>query len=390
MRNPITGKQIWKRITLEHVCKTIYRYPTFYGFEQRSSGVPVVRGEHLCDGRVSTNWSSYWYVTPEESALFPKTVLEAGDIVMSVRGSVGTFALVGPEHHRAQISPNLIRIQPNPLVVEPGFLFFALGLQIERFVATAKQAQALPSLSAGEIKEIEFDLPPIGEQRMIAEILRSWDYALDTLTRAIKGKQRLLQALFTHLLRDLSPELVQLGTVSTIVGGQHVLAPAVNEEGHGVPYLTGPSDFTETGIRSTKFTVAGRSFCKEGDMLLTVKGSGVGSYAVAERDYAISRQLMAIRAQHGYDQDFLTFAVASTVDSLAIQAKGTIPGLTRADLQALLIPKPPIAVQRDMAKVRQTSMEELSLLRRMRTALEQQKRGLMQELLTGALRVQPE
>lgn len=127
------------------------------------------------------------------------------------------------------------------------------------------------------------------------------------------------------------------GDIAQIISGQHVMAQDVNDVGEGTPYLTGPSDFTELGIQSSKFTTAGRAFCKAGDLLITVKGSGVGSHVVADRDYAISRQLMAIRAQE-VDREFLAYAISLGAKSLAEQAKGTIPGLTRDDIAAIEIP----------------------------------------------------
>ena len=79
---------------LGNICALIYRYPGFYGFEQREAGVPVIRGEHLRAGRVSTDWSNFYFVDPEFSQQFPKTILGLGDVVMSVRGTVGTAAVV--------------------------------------------------------------------------------------------------------------------------------------------------------------------------------------------------------------------------------------------------------------------------------------------------------
>ena len=102
-------------VALESLTKLIYRYPSFYGMEKFDRGVPVIRGEHLGqDGRISTDWRDYWFVAPEYSAKHPKTILCLDDIVMSVRGTVGLFARVTENHVGAQISPNLIRIAPEP------------------------------------------------------------------------------------------------------------------------------------------------------------------------------------------------------------------------------------------------------------------------------------
>ena len=58
-------------------------------------------------------------------------------------------------------------------------------------------------------------------------------------------------------------------------------------------------------------------------------------------------------------------------------------------MNRLLIPKPPIEKQRQIAATLDTADDELTLLRTQRNALDQQKRGLMQRLLTGKTRVRP-
>lgn len=81
-----------------------------------------------------------------------------------------------------------------------------------------------------------------------------------------------------------------------LISGQHVEAQHVNETGDGHPYLTGPADFPNGLIIVSKYTDQGRKFSRKDDILITVKGSGTGKVIESDDNYAISRQLMAIRA----------------------------------------------------------------------------------------------
>ena len=121
---------------------------------------------------------------------------------------------------------------------------------------------------------------------------------------------------------------LNLGSCAELISGQHVMAEDVNENERGLPYLTGPADFPNGAVTATKFTNAGTKFCQAGDLLVTVKGSGVGKTAVANRDYAISRQLMAVRANSGHSQSFINFCLENYFEQLARQAVGAIPGLS--------------------------------------------------------------
>ena len=109
--------QRWEKKVLGEICIDIYRYPSFYGMEHRSTGVPVIRGEHVrTAGEISCDWTDFWFVSPDVSAKFPRTVLEKGDLVFSVRGTIGKVGIVRESHQGAQISPNLIRISPAVVV----------------------------------------------------------------------------------------------------------------------------------------------------------------------------------------------------------------------------------------------------------------------------------
>lgn len=170
-----------------------------------------------------------------------------------------------------------------------------------------------------------------------------------------------------------------------LISGQHILEPDVNAIGDGEPYLTGPSDFEGLSPRVTAWTTRGLKFCECGDILITVKGSGCGTLARADRRYAISRQLMAIRAKQ-VDPDFLWCAIQQTVQALSNHAAGTIPGLTREQILGIAVPVPTRGSERSIADavawIEQTSANVGKLL----VAKRAFKQGLMQQLLTGQKR----
>jgi type I restriction enzyme S subunit len=68
----------------------------------------------------------------------------------------------------------------------------------------------------------------------------------------------------------------RLGELIYLISGQHIDTTDYNEKGEGFPYLTGPADFGEIYPIPTKWTTKPKVFAKENDILITVKGSGVG------------------------------------------------------------------------------------------------------------------
>jgi type I restriction enzyme S subunit len=95
-----------------------------------------------------------------------------------------------------------------------------------------------------------------------------------------------------------------LGDICQLISGQHIDAKDYNTESRGIGYLTGPSDFGPLNPIITKWTEHPKVTALPGDLLVTVKGSGVGKVNLLDVDeVAISRQLMAVRV-NGADPRF--------------------------------------------------------------------------------------
>ena len=194
-------------VAIDSLTKLIYRYPSFYGMEKFDQGVPVIRGEHIGqDGRISTNWGDYWFVTPEYSAQYPKTILAADDIVMSVRGTVGLFARVTESHVGAQISPNLIRLSPDPLKVYPPYFYYALrDERVVAQIAGSVASSAVPALKASDIKSAKIRVLPREQQVSAATALRALDDRITLLRETNVTLEAIAQALFKSWFVDFDP-----------------------------------------------------------------------------------------------------------------------------------------------------------------------------------------
>ncbi|MFH0998975.1 MAG: restriction endonuclease subunit S [Pseudomonadota bacterium] len=144
-----------------------------------------------------------------------------------------------------------------------------------------------------------------------------------------------------------------LGDVIELISGQHLLANEHNFEGRGIPYLTGPSDFGEKHPIPTRWSDQPKVTAQPGDILITVKGSGVGKTNVlVDQPTAISRQLMAIRVT-GADPEFVYVVVKRAAEHFQNSKTGiAIPGIGRKEVLGLKVVLPPLAEQkRIVAKV---------------------------------------
>lgn len=171
-----------------------------------------------------------------------------------------------------------------------------------------------------------------------------------------------------------------------LISGQHVEANCVNNLGVGIPYLTGPADFPNGKIVVTKFTNEGKKFSKKGDLLITVKGSGTGKVIESDNEYAISRQLMAIRPKT-FDFKFVYYSVVSSLGRYEDAAAGLIPGISREDVLHTPLLIPPIDEQKAIAQILSTWDQAISATEELLENSQQQKKALMQQLLMGKKRL---
>jgi type I restriction enzyme, S subunit len=170
-----------------------------------------------------------------------------------------------------------------------------------------------------------------------------------------------------------------------LISGQHVEANLVNESQDGKPYLTGPADFPNGKIIVTKFTNHATKFCSKGDLLITVKRSGTGKVIEADDEYAISRQLMAVRAL-AFDSKFTYYNLVASVTRYEGAAAGLIPGVTRDDVLHTPILIPPFLEQQKIAQILSTWDNAIEKLEALIAAKQKRKKVLMQQLLTGKKR----
>lgn len=184
-------------------------------------------------------------------------------------------------------------------------------------------------------------------------------------------------------------EVKQLGELGQLISGLHLNPDAYNEIGEGIPYFTGPTDYTNELDQITKWTSKKSAIAIFGDVLITVKGSGVGSlHQLNLEKISIGRQIMAIRANADSSNNFIQYCVCQLGYNLKELAKGNmIPGLTRADILTAKILTPPLPEQKAIAHVLGLMDSAINTNNQLIAKKELRKKWLMQNLLTGEKRL---
>ena len=126
-----------------------------------------------------------------------------------------------------------------------------------------------------------------------------------------------------------------------LISGRDLSPSEYNDNQDGIPYITGASNFRNGKIELVRWTSSPQVITKQGDLLLTCKGT-VGELAFNDFGNAhIARQIMAIRNTYGLNVEYLSFCISFYIEEIKAVAKGLIPGISREDILNLILPIPP-------------------------------------------------
>src|SRR5438552_6227200 len=200
-------------------------------------------------------------------------------------------------------------------------------------------------------------LPSLQEQQRIVaridELVAKIDKAQEVQRKTVETTEGLLSSVLKSLFDSGSTKkwpsqrLIE-NNLATVIAGQHIMAEEYNSSGDGFPYITGPADFGFKVPEIKHWTLVPKSIAKPGDILLTVKGAGVGKINFApDVEVAIGRQIMAIRPDNSHLlQEFVYFFLEHKFEYFqSIATATTVPGFKKKNVEELPIPVPPLSDQ---------------------------------------------
>jgi len=366
----------------------------------------VLKTGAVLNGRFDLSQNKY--VPPSEHASL-RTPVKAGTIIFCRKNSeetIGSSALVSTDAPNVFLSDLLWELHPAPSVDRDWLANSLKSDRLRKLIqieATGTQS-TMKNISQDRLLNIPVAIPPLPEQRKIAEILRTWDEAIEKLEplRAANLQRRIWMR--THLFtgRTRLPGYtgewreVALGEVLT----EHGLQGTGAEEVFSVSVHKGLINQIEHLGRS--FAAAETSHYNRvlpGDIVYTksptgefplgiIKQSKISAEVIVSPLYGVFTP--ATRAL-GVILDALfesPIAVRNYLHPLVQKgAKNTIAITNRRFLEGKLRLPMDQAEQSAIAEVVEVSQAELTAIDAEIEALTRQKRGLMQKLLTGEWRV---
>jgi type I restriction enzyme S subunit len=264
----------------------------------------------------------------------------------------------------------------------------------------------MPSLNTQLLSSVKIPIPPFAEQKKIAEILSTWDRAIALAGRLIAAKEQRKKALMQRLLtgrvrfREFGGEewnAVQIKDIGRVVSGG-TPSTANKKYWDGTINWCIPTDITKLKghkfLGGTEKKISQLGYEKSSANLLP-KNSVIVCTRATIGDCAINIVPMTTNQgfksiiPHDIHFELLYYQMLTKKQQLLKLANGsTFSEVSKKDFENLSLHIPQsIPEQQKIAAVLQAADREIALLRQKRAALAQQKKGLMQVLLTGQVRV---
>ncbi|ASR88357.1 restriction endonuclease subunit S [Alcaligenes faecalis] len=376
---------------------TMGQSPTSQTYNLDGIGLPFFQGKADFSSRkaIVRNWCSE-----------PNKIAQAGSVLFSVRAPVGEVNIAPTD---CCIGRGLAAISAKD--ADPEFLFQYLCHSKSQFEAVS-QGSTFESINGNELKEFLFLYPPLPEQQKIAIILSSVDDVIEKTRAQIDKfkdlKTGMMQELLTQGIghtefKDSSVGRIPSSWVIKLLdevarrGSGHTPSKSVDDYWNGDIQWVSLSDsskldrlyITDTMKKISQLGVDNSSaVVHPGGTVIMSRDAGIGKSAILVSDMAVSQHFMAWICSTQLDNHFLYYLLQYWKPRFEAIAMGsTIKTIGLPFFKDLEVPLPSVEEQRQIANTIKSIDILIFSLEEKKEALESTKKALMQDLLTGKVRV---
>jgi len=389
----------WDFLQLKDIAKVnMGSSPPSSTYNEDGDGLPFFQGN-----------AEFGSLYPEENqwCTDPQKVADKDNILISVRAPVGDINIAP---YRCCIGRGLAAIEGEE--TSNKFIYYCLK-QFNPKLQSYSQGSTFSSINKKVLETFFVNYPPLPEQKKIASILSSVDKSIEKTDEVIEEtkelKKGLMQELLTKGIGHSEFKDTILGKIpakwdikklrdicNKVTDGTHDTPKEVND---GYPFITaknitnGKLDFEDCGYVSEKDhkKIISRSKPEKGDILFTHIGT-IGQTVEVNVDFEFSIKNVALFKPNNelIKSKYFKYSLQSNIVQGFIKRilqGGVQQYLGLTTLRGFNIPVPPLEEQKKIASILSSVDAKLKKEEEYKAKLERLKKGLMQKLLTGEIRV---
>jgi type I restriction enzyme S subunit len=399
----------WEVTYLKKVCDKIQdgNYGGSYPKKEEFlvTGIPFLTSKALGgDGVIKGNKIDY--ISKIKHKELKKAHLKLNDILFTNRGAnVGVIGIVDEKIENGNIGPQLTLLRSNSLVDNYFLKHILQSFIVQNQILSQDTGSAMNFFGIGTTSKFKIILPPLPEQKAIANCLNTWDTAITKLDALIKAKQQLKKALMQQLLSGKKRlpgfegewEEFIFSDITERINRKNVEADDTVVTISAQRGFILQEDYFNKRVASD--TLINYTLVHNGEYCYNKsysKGYPMGAFKRLDdfEKAVVTTLYICFSLKENVDSDFLNqyFGAGKMIPGLMriAQEGGRAHGLLNISLPdffRLPVTIPMLEEQTAIAQVLNTADQEIELLTSQRNQLQLQKKGLMQQLLTGKKRL---
>lgn len=322
--------------------------------------------------RYINNPGERFIVNPTDLSMIRYGSAGAGDVVKGLSGAIAN---------------NLFRIIPNESLLSKEYTYIYLRQpKIKHYLFSNTTSSTMPAVSFKLVETVPILIPPDREQQKIAQILSTWDKAIEKLEALIAAKQKRKKALMQQLLTGKKRfagfegdwKTQPLAKICKIVKGEQLNRDTLSEIG-SFPVING-------GITPSGY---GEVFNRESNMItISEGGNSCGFVNLIRTRFWCGGHCYALESVKPNNEYLYQALKLNEHKIMRLRVGSGLPNIQKKDIEHFHLDIPSSKEeQQKIATVLTTADTEIQTHQNQLSALKEQKKGLMQQLLTGKKRV---
>lgn len=390
----------------------IINYKKGFAFKSEnytSSGVRVIKISDTTESSIKQYNGTY--IDSNKYDKYKEWSLSEDDIVISTVGSrpplyesmVGKVIKIPSSCNNSLLNQNMVRIRSKNNLQQKYLYYLLKSKRYLTHIENICRGNANQvSITLDELFDYKIEIPPLKEQEKIAEILSTWDLAIDKQQQLIEKKKDFQKGLIQRLLsgevrfKEFTDEWNTYKLKSIInqklnknkQGNVSLVLSVTNKKG-----FVKQEDHFEKQVASKDLT--NYKIVRKGEFAYNPSRINVGSIALLEKfdEGLLSPMYIIFKCNDLILPEYYNYWIRT--GTFTNQMKKYLSGSVREtlsfeDMSLIKIKIPSLDEQKKISEVLKTADKEIELLEKELEALKLQKKGLMQRLLTGEVRVNVE
>lgn len=304
-----------------------------------------------------------------------KLLMKKGDVLFGKRRAYQRKVAIAPCD--GIFSAHGMVLRPMESVVDKDFFpFFISSDQFMNEAIRISVGGLSPTINWKDLKECEFSLPPLSEQRVLADKLWAAYRLKEAYKKLIDATKDMVKAKFVEMFEAKYP-MVKVGDIiKTTSGGTPSKNHAEYYEQGTIPWLTsgevsqGEINATKNFITEEGLENSSAKWVPKGCVVIAMYGATVGKSGIINIPLTTNQAICTLLPTDKFNNKYLLYAVRNKEKWMVESARGAAqPNISQETIKNMELPLPPMDKQMDYSMIVDQSSRSLSSLRRAITSV---------------------